>query len=62
MPCLWIAFYHGGIPFTFFVKTIVNANQINSRKNLLNTSNKIDSNSKKKKNKKKKKDKKRKKS
>ncbi|RZP03067.1 MAG: hypothetical protein EVA41_02820 [Flavobacteriales bacterium] len=51
-----------GAAGVIIVKTIVNANQINSRKNLLNTSNKIDSNSKKKKNKKKKKDKKRKKS
>ena len=51
-----------GAAGVIIVKTNVNANQINSRKNLLNTSNKIDSNSKKKKNKKKKKDKKRKKS
>ena len=49
-----------GAAGVIIVKTNVNANQINSRKNLLNTSNKIDSNSKKKK--KKKKDKKRKKS
>ena len=51
-----------GAAGVIIVKTNVNANQINSRKNLLNTSNKIDSNSKKKKKKKKKKDKKRKKS
>tara|TARA_A100001015_G_scaffold252777_1_gene292575 strand:- start:224 stop:679 length:456 start_codon:yes stop_codon:yes gene_type:complete len=37
-----------GAAGVIIVKTIVNANQINSRKNLLNTSNKIDSNSKKK--------------
>jgi len=49
-----------GAAGVIIVKTNVNANQINSRKNLLNTSNKIDSNSKKKK--KKKKDRKRKKS
>ena len=49
-----------GAAGVIIVKTNVNANKINSRKNLLNTSNKIDSNSKKKK--KKKKDKKRKKS